>query len=242
MCVGLAVVVSGCGGSDEEAKPHNDVGALAAEITAQLSSRKSAQVSFELGGMTGQGGYRTAPDLAADFSMTDASGSSRFIVLDKAIYLQLPDKGRAELGVDKPWVRFASGRQGVSALAELMTQQADVGRQIAKMKSAGTIKSATSEDLDGRRTTHYSIDVDVNRLAESEQDPVLKASLQEIREMGTTTIPYQLWLDESNLPVRTIMDVPGDPSGKVTMRYARWGDPVDVAAPPADQVADAPER
>jgi hypothetical protein len=232
--------VSGCGSSDSGA-PHNDVGALAADVTAQLSSKTSAQVSFELGGMTGRGEYRTTPDLAADFSMTDASGSSRFIVVDKAIYLQLPDKARADLGATKPWVRFTPGRRGVSALAELMTQQADVGRQIAKMKAAGTITAATTETLDGRRTTHYSIDVDTTRLADSEQDPILKASLLELREMGTNTLPYHLWLDDSNLPAQITMDT-GDPAGKVTLRYTHWGDPVTVTAPPPNQVTDAPER
>jgi hypothetical protein len=65
-----------------------DVGDLAAKVTARTAN-KSAHVTFELaGGTKGEGDYRVAPGLAADFRLTGVTGRTRFVLLDKVIYLQ----------------------------------------------------------------------------------------------------------------------------------------------------------
>jgi hypothetical protein len=226
--VALALVASGCGTSG--GRP--DVGELAATVTAQTAG-KSAHVAFALTNgasqVTGEGGYRVGPDLAADFSITAADGRTRFIMLDKTIYLQRPDKG---------WLRFPASRPDVSQLASSMIGQADIGQQISKLRAAGTITGTADESFEGQPTTRYTIDVDVAKLADSEPDAVLKASLKSLRDKGTTKLPYTLWVDRNNRPVRITVDGPAS----VTTTYTHWGEPIDVTAPPADQVTDAPVR
>jgi hypothetical protein len=227
----LLLVLGGCGGGGTSAAP--DVGELAAAVTAQTASRRSAHVTFETAaGTRGQGDYRVAPDLAAELSMTSAVGATRFILLDKVIYLRLPQNDRTP----RPWTRFAAGG---AQLADALIDQADIGRQLEKIRSAGTITGSATEHLDGRPTTRYTIDVTVARLIEAERDDVVRESLRELAKRGTTTIPYRLWLDGENLPVRIAVDLPGRSS---TTNYTRWGEPVAVAAPPAAQVSDAPQR
>jgi hypothetical protein len=142
--LGLALVLCACG-SGGAAQP--DVGDLAAKVTAQ-TAKKSAHVTFELaGGTKGEGDYRVAPGLAADVRMTGVSGRTRFVLLDKVIYLR------------------ALGKQGVTRIS-------------------------TSSGLDGQ-----------------------------------------------NLPAKITMSF----AGKVnSIRYSRWGQPVEVSAPPANQVTDQP--
>jgi hypothetical protein len=226
---GLALVVAGCGTSGGD-RP--DVGALAATVTAHTAG-KSAHVAFALTSgasqVTGEGGYRVGPDLAADFNITAPDGPTRFIMLDKTIYLRRPNQ---------PWLRFAASRPEVNQLATSMIGQADIGAQISKLHAAGTITGTADESLEGHPATRYTIDVDVAKLIDTEPDPVVKASLKSLRDKGTTRIPYTLWVDRDNLPIRITIDGPAS----VTTTYTHWGDPVVVVAPPADQVTEAPTR
>jgi hypothetical protein len=240
------LLLAGCGASDD--RPGIDE--LADTISAQTASHNTAHVSFDVAGGTdavrGEGSYRITPKLAADFSLTGADGPTRFIVIDKTIYLRLADKSRAELGVTKPWVRFTPGgsdtrSKALTYAAGSMTEQADIGAQLEKMRRAGTVTGTTAETLAGQQTTRYAIDVDVAKLITIERDPGLRAGLQALRKRGVTTIPYQLWVDGQNLPAQITVTVPGEQSGTVTMRYTNWGSRVEVTAPPADQVADLPK-
>ncbi len=86
VCLGL--LVAGCGAASDD---RSDLGSLAAAVSERTAGKKSAHVTFALASgptvVTGEGGYRVAPDLAADFTITAPDGLSRFIVLDKTVYL-----------------------------------------------------------------------------------------------------------------------------------------------------------
>jgi hypothetical protein len=246
--VGVAgvLLLTGCGAADD--RPAIDE--LADTISAQTASHNTAHVSFDVASgadaVRGEGSYRLTPKLAADFSLSGTDGPTRFIVIDKTIYLQLADKSRAELGVTKPWVRFTPGgsdtrSKALTYAAGSMTEQADIGAQLEKMRKAGTVTSTTTDTLAGQQTTRYAIDVDVAKLIMIERDPAVRAGLQALRKRGVTTIPYQLWVDGQSLPAQITITVPGDQAGTVTMRYTNWGSRVEVTAPPADQVADLPK-
>jgi len=102
------------------------------------------------------------------------------------------------------------------------------------MRTAGTITQTSTETLDGVRSTRYAIDVDLAKLIEAEPDAVVKGSLQALGKQGVTRISYQLWLDGQNLPAKVTTSF----AGKVnSIRYSRWGEPVEVSAPPADQLS-----
>src|SRR5207249_849161 len=103
----------GCGsGGDQDAHP--GVGTVASTVTERTAG-KSAHVAFALTSgatqITGEGGYRLGPDLAADFNLTAADGPTRFILLDKTIYLRRPNQS---------WLRYAASRPEVNQLASSM--------------------------------------------------------------------------------------------------------------------------
>lgn len=163
--------------------------------------------------------------------MSSALGPTRFILLDKVIYLRLPQTERSP----RPWIRFARFAAGTDGLVDAMIEQADIGRQLEKIRAAGSVTGTATEHLDGRPVTRYTIDVDLARLIDAERDAVVRGSLRELAKRGVTRIPYRLWLDGENLPVRIAVDLPGR---STTTDYSRWGEPVQVAAPPGNQVTD----
>ena len=217
VCLGL--LVAGCG---SDSAPRPDLGTLAATVSERTAGKKSAHVTFALASgptvVTGEGGYRVSPDLAADFSVSAPDGPTRFIIVDKNIYLQRPDRA---------WQRFAADRPEVSQFANSMIAQADIGRQIDKLRTAGTITATAEEPVEGHPATRYTIEVDVAKLIATEPDAVLRAGLESLRSKGTTTIPYTLWVDRDGLPVR--INIGGPASATTT--YTNWGDPVSVTAP-----------
>jgi hypothetical protein len=172
-------------------------------------------------------------------------GSMQMVVVDGTFYLKLPSglaglMGGADSGLgDKPWIKLDLGSsdaltRSLGSTADF-ANQVDPAQMINQIKSAGTITKVTHETLDGQPTTHYLISVDVSKLAGEEK--------QSVAGLGLTTLPFDIWVNSDNLPVRIITKVGyADPvSGSsqqvaITVNYTNWGEPVTVAAPPADQV------
>jgi hypothetical protein len=103
----------------------------------------------------------------------------------------------------------------------------DVFDQVTRLQQRGT------QEVDGVETTHYVVTVDT--------EDVLKA-----QGMGTQmtpgqmpkTIAYDVWVDADNLVRKLSMDLQGS---TVDMTLSRWGEPVEISAPPPSQVTDVGE-
>ena len=137
--------------------------------------------------------------------------------------------------------------QVLGSLTEQMRQNADPRQALEQFQEAGTIESSAQEDLNGQQTTHYKITVDVQKLAEEPAGP----DVEERHAGGDQVRP-------GGLPGRAV-DRRGGPPGpdgdrdadrgpddgktvpvQVQVDYSKWGEPVDIQAPPADQVGEFP--
>ncbi|MFJ8817133.1 hypothetical protein [Amycolatopsis thermoflava] len=111
--------------------------------------------------------------------------------------------------------------------------QSDPAQVLDDVRKGGTIDRSEQTTLDGQQVSHYWITVDLGKTSG-------------LPEMAGRTAPMELWLDADQLPAQMLFDFSGltsagDPQmGPMTMRYTGWGEPVDIAAPPADQVAELP--
>lgn len=169
------------------------------------------------------------------------AGGMEMIMVGGAEYMKLP-AGMSPSG--KPWVKLdLSGTNPAAAAfgsSAAMSGQADPSTLIDKIKSAGTITSVTQEQLNGQDTTHYAITVDPKKMAAD-----MGASATEKQALDQLTVgslPFDVWVSSDNLPVKitskTATSVPGVGAveATVTVNYSKWGEPVNVQAPPADQV------
>ncbi len=52
------------------------------------------------------------------------------------------------------------------------------------------------------------------------------------------TLTYDMWLDDKDLLRRMQFDLSGV---KMDMLMSRWGEPVEVQAPPADAIVESPQ-
>jgi hypothetical protein len=244
----------GSGGGATEAA--TNLVALAKQVGDQTDESSTAHMTFtgDAGQMkiTGDGDMRLGggePAMAMDMD-TGQTGKMSMVLLDGVLYMKLP----AELSQGgKPWIKIDSKdksnplAQVLSSVVDQMRQNADPRAALEQFQEAGEITSSSKEELNGEQTTHYKITVDVQKLADNQQDPTLKQAMESAIESGLKDFPVELWVNGDNLPVRMKVQMPTtDPtSGKsvpvnVQVDYSKWGEPVEIEPPPADQVGELP--
>ncbi len=89
------------------------------------------------------------------------------------------------------------------------------------------------EDVDGEQLGHYEITVDTSKI-EQFKDLQTQAQLPE-------TVAYDLWLDDEDRMRKMTMAMDmGSAPMEMEVEFADWGEPVDIAAPPASEIAKQP--
>jgi hypothetical protein len=241
--------------SGSGAEAANSLVALAKRVGDRTAESNSAHMVFTggAGGMEvkGEGDLKLGGnDPSISMDMDTGQGQMALVLLDGVLYMKMP-AGMSPGG--KPWIKIDSNdksnpmAQALGSLTDQMRQNADPRRTLEQFQEAGTITSSAKEDLNGQETTHYKITVDVQKLAENQKDATLKSAMQDAIKSGLKDFPVELWLDGDSLPARMSVQMPtADPTSgkaipvKVQVDYTKWGDPVDIQAPPADQVGTLP--
>lgn len=263
----LALVLAGCGGTSGTSTPSSDgpasgtngsagfdsLKSLAEGMSSKSAEKQSTHMVFTMTAagqsFEGEGDLRLGSAPAMQMVMqVPGMGEMTVLLVDDAFYLKLP----TELQPGKTWLKAdLTGdnelTKSLGATVRQMKQNGDPSQVLKQLEAAGEITSTKQEDLNGVSTTHYSVIIDVEKLAASQADPEMKKMAEDAKAAGVTTIPIELWLDQENLPVRMTMDLAvSNPATKktekVTMQvdYSDWGKPVDITPPPADQVAPLP--
>jgi hypothetical protein len=172
-------------------------------------------------------------------------------------YVHVPDNWLSQSG-GKPWVKFdmnqfANGQAGSwgGLTNGMFTDPSQVLSYLRGM--GGHITDDGPATIDGTPTTHYTAELTIADLAKSEnltQDQVTQ--MQQV--LGNGPVPMQLWVDGQNrlrqMTYNQSMNFGafmgqfgGSGSGSVTMsmtmKLSDFGTPVNVTAPPSDQVDDA---
>jgi hypothetical protein len=103
------------------------------------------------------------------------------------------------------------------------------------------------EDVDGVETTHYRATLSLaDALAEvpESQRAEVEAALGQLGRVGDAEVPVDVWIDGEGLPRRMTLDmgaafgaIAGEAVGAtMTIELFDYGQPVDIAIPPADEV------
>ncbi|MFD5249457.1 hypothetical protein ACFWIW_33255 [Amycolatopsis sp. NPDC058340] len=238
--------------------------ALTRESTKKAKSSKVTMESVagtEKQSMTGQGLYDGEN---TKFSMTMDSDGKKLeaVFVDNALYFKLDASDQAEMKTDKSYVKIsADGQDPLSQmLGKIMSKaikDSDPSRTLEQVSKAGKITKSDQVELNGELTNHYVVEIEVEKaiaLIAGEVGiplpPEVQKQLDAKLKGKNVTIPTELWLNADQLPVQVVSDqtafmkamgVPGDGVAKSTVKYTDWGSPVEVTAPPADQVGDLAE-
>ncbi|MFC8201865.1 hypothetical protein ACFUTV_41770 [Streptomyces sp. NPDC057298] len=169
-------------------------------------------------------------------------------VLDGIVYQKPPAAQRKQLELprNKTWMKIDPARLSGSA-----GQVSDPAESFAYTRGVNDrdVTKVGTETIDGARTTHYRVKVDVEALAEGDA-----ARAEQLREqLGTSTLPLDMWLDEQGrlrqetirLTLRPKAE-DGQKSQKVTstttLKFSDFGTEADVEAPAAADTVDVTKK
>jgi LppX/LprAFG-like lipoprotein len=262
----LAVTLGACAGNADSGNAKNtgtrETGAteavslvdLAKSIGDKTSDANSAhmKITAQAAGedISGEGDLKFgSADAAMTMEVTTPEGAISMVFVDGVLYVKLPQ----ELEPGKPWLKIdpASDNATAKSLGELNDQlgkNADPRAVLKEFEKSGEITSTKKETLNGKETTHYTVTVDVQKMADNQTDPTQKKAMQEVVAAGVTSFPVEVWVDGDDLPVRFALETPvpdgqgGRTAVKVQVDYSDWGKAVTVDAPPAAQTAELPNK
>jgi hypothetical protein len=246
----LAVTLGACGDSGDGTSDGRspELVALVTSIGDRTSAANSAhmKIAAEAAGqhINGEGDLEFGDSTAIAMDMSTGSGMISIVHVDRVLYMRLPQ----ERTPGKPWLKIAPDdksplARSLGGLNEQLTKNADPRMALTEFETSGDITSTKNETLDGRKARHYTITVDVRRMADNKSDGAAKKAMYKAIDAGMKNFPVEVWVDEAGLPMRFALQAP-TPDGTggmaaVTMQvdYTAWGAPVTIAAPPADQTA-----
>ncbi len=135
--------------------------------------------------------------------------------------------------------------------------QAAPTRQLVYLRGvAGSVDKLGTGKVRGKQTTHYRAVVDLNKAAAKGGPKTQRACGEIERQLGTSELPVEVWLDGQGRVRRFLMSVTTPVSdtsstgtdhhkarAKTTIveEFYGFGTPVEVNPPPSDQTADLSE-
>jgi uncharacterized protein YfaP (DUF2135 family) len=237
------------GGGSEQAA--TNLAALAQSIGEKTGEKTSAHMTMDMSvaeqTISAEGDMEFgANDVAMTMTMEiPGQGEMTMLLSEGVMYIQMPQ----ELEPGKPWIKIDPKgddpmSKALGSTFDDVRKNADPRASIEQLKDSGEITAEEEVELNGEQTTHYSITVDVEKMAAQQDDPAAKTALE---AAGVKDFPAELWVNGDGLPMRMTMDMPmADPTSgkamnaKLQMDYTDWGKAVEIAVPSPDQIAELP--
>ena len=204
-------------------------------MTAAQTASFTGETTADAGASTTDGVLRIDEDSTSTRATTQAQGETIEIVL-------LPDEAFVNLGDTgdgKPWLRVTP--DSADPVAAAMGQFLDTFRAASDPRSsvevyaqAGEFTVVGTEDVEGVQATRYSGAIPPAALLSTFPED-MRAGLEPM--LGTEPFPVEIWLDGDDRPVRFVQTatIQGAETTS-TQHFSGWGEPVEIEAPPADQV------
>jgi hypothetical protein len=172
-------------------------------------------------------------------------GNAKAVFVDSSVYYQLPP---GALAGDKRWIRLdlqnVADASGLDFGPLVQGSQADPTQYLLWLSALGPgVTKIGEEEVRGVPTSRYRAAVDLN-LLEQQAPPGKEAEwaayVQTLRDrLGLAFIPVEVWVDDEGLIRRFNHEYGFSAEGTsavVTTELFGFGVPVNVQAPPADDV------
>jgi hypothetical protein len=221
----LALVASGCGGSDAASGNLGATVLAAATNTTEAESSK-ASMTMTINGaspeqiepvsmtMDGNLDYSTAQgsftvNLPA---MSGAPASSTEMIVDNtSAYMKLPVEATAQFN-NKSWLKIDVTAESETSDVDLAALSAESGNPADGLEMLSGISDDVvevgKEDVRGEKTTRYSGTLDFSKAAEKESDQAKKDALLAVGKLyGGQPLPVNVWLNKKDRVVKMTFSI-----------------------------------
>ncbi|MFJ3880021.1 hypothetical protein ACIPW5_21515 [Streptomyces sp. NPDC090077] len=219
------------------------------------TSEEITSARYTISGTTG--GQKVSAEVSMRFKPTPAmsmkataqgpeGGTGEIRMLDGAVYMGSEGKF---LKFDMKALDEAKAKKLESAQGAANTSGENPGDRAEQLMGAKDLKNLGEESVDGVKTTHVSGSVtteqmraDLATTAGPEAKQRREKSLKQLEDEGIKTLNVDMWIDESGhtKQVRTRGEGTKGPLD-TTIKFLDFNKPVEIVAPPADQVVDLAE-
>jgi hypothetical protein len=186
-----------------------------------------------------------------------AMGEIEMVMSRMKVYTKYPPEIAATIPGNKPWsmidMQAFGEAQGMdfSAMSQ-MGGGNDPSQLLQYLRGvSGEVETLGEEEVRGVTTTHYRAEIDLDKAADSAPENLRDAVRMSIetmkQQMGTTTIPLDVWIGDDGFVHRMTMhmqtgdDAPQPFEMDMTMEFYDFGEPVKVEIPEPSQVYDMTE-
>ena len=261
----LALLAGGCGAAATTDSAHGDPVALAASRTASAgSSRVEFTMSMRAAGQSfdakGSGAFDYGNPrgfLSFDMNVPELGPlRMEMRLVDKKIYLHLPEVARQEAPNGKEWVGIdleqSLRTQGLGALD--FTRQQDPAQLLEYLRTASNgvteagydeVRGAPVRKYTGKLDLRKALDAGLEQLggSDAEREQARKALEATLDQLGPLGMPFEVYVGEDGLLRRIALTMAMQIEGQnvelsVQMDYFDFGVPIVVEAPPAVSVYD----
>jgi hypothetical protein len=202
-------------------------------------------------------------DLTETLPANQGTGETRFV--NGVLYERLPGTLVAQLSGGRPWIALDVNRlsgQGGNLQPLIADAPTDPSTVLGFLRGAGDqVNTIGPETVDGTPTTHYTVLIDLDKAAAGQSTQAQNAVHALEQQLGTHTLPAQVWLDSDGRVRKISMretltgsaagttpstspstspstTAGGNISFDFTATLSDFGVPADITAPPADQTTD----
>lgn len=209
---------------------YSDKASFIAAMKQATGTTTTVHFSMEMDGagqgIRAQGQQRlSADDPAMHMTMNLGAGELEMILVDNRVFI----KGMPGQADTSTWTELdADGAIGQQMLEA--TKQADPSKTFDQFDAALTdVKHVGEEEVNGEPMQKYEATLDVSKSPDLKDNPAAGQLPEEI--------VYNVWLDGQDRMRQVTFDVAGI-TAKINLD--KYGEPVDIAPPPADQVVPGP--
>jgi hypothetical protein len=254
-----ATALVGCGGDTLSLDPVANAASKTAEtdsarvaFNAKMQAGSMGTISFRgrgiFDGRSKTGWMEMTFDLPAQaqaqlggnpsMEMIFEGPESLVIYVRSAMFPGVPAESWVKMDLEK-----LADQEGVDLGALMNAQQADPHQTLRMLMASTDARPSGSEFVRGVRTTRYSFRVDLDRLAE-ENDELREAFEQVIQVTGTHSYPGQVWIDAQGRvrKVMIAMSLSTPSTGTMTMEMTQelydFGVRAEIQPPAEQQVID----
>jgi hypothetical protein len=237
-----AVIAGGASGGVTLAGPQ--VLRLIQNAPTALSSYPSVKLTMKLDlSVNGRGQtVNETADISPDgksgtFSvhLPNGAGTLSALAVDNTIYMRASQQTVGIFG--KRWVGLS-----ISAPSQATPAQAPSGNDALSFLhlmpgATGQVQQLGHDKIDGARTTHYRVTIDIAKAEQSMPPAFHQASVGQLAALGITTLPLDVWLDEDNKLRQEKLSIDAQHEHfAMQLRLSGSSSPVNVTTPPASDV------
>lgn len=241
----LVLLSAGCGGSGDSTSKED-----IAQASAKTASAGSLEADFDISGrgLTGNGSgvFNTSKARTGQLTMKVTSNGREVpvdsIVSDDVLYMRSPVFAQV-LSQGKEWIKLdlakLAQQRGVD-LSSLLDASPTPATALAYLQGARDVRKVGSNTVQGVKTNHYEVTVDLQKAAEHATGSEQEALKRVISQSKLKTIPLDAWIDENGYIRRVSYEERAgqQQAAQVSMELHDFGAPVSIKPPPSASVVD----